>query len=92
MLLSPTSLYDAGWFSVRLEGIQSSLFLQSLSAEMLNLNITARAAAEADENLAVVCSVEHVTFGIKQLKQLTMHSFRVNITNVKDYLSALRPL
>lgn len=59
---------------------------------MLNLNITALAAAEADESLAVVCSAEHVTFGIKQVKQLTMHSFRVNITNVKDYLSALRPL
>lgn len=39
-----------------------------MSAAMLNLNIAVQASAEASENLAVICSTEHVTFGMEQLK------------------------
>ena len=35
---------------------------------MLNPNIAVRASAEASENLAVICSAEHVTFGMEQLE------------------------
>lgn len=55
---------------------------------MLNLNIAAWVSTEASKNLAVICSTEHVTFGIKQVKQLITHSFQVNITKVKEYPSA----